>query len=100
MRDIVFSKTSKECLACKYYGDCSTKRLVMCALKEMPPKMVAEAGERATMPLAEDLLVKHDYRNIKVAEGTEITIDLEDIKKQLEKDFYKALGCPFMQNGA
>lgn len=22
---------------------------------------------------------------------------LEDMKKQLEKDFYKALGCPFME---
>ena len=27
----VFSKTSEKCLACKYYDDCDSKRMVMCA---------------------------------------------------------------------
>lgn len=93
----VFSKTSDECLQCSYFDDCDKKRMVMCAVKEIPPPMMERAAESVSMPLAEDLLVKHDYRDIKVGENTTITIDLEDMKKQLEKDFYKALGCPFME---
>lgn len=93
----VFSKTSDECLQCYYFDDCDKKRMVMCAVKEMPHPIIEKAAESVSMPLAEDLLVKHDFRNIKVGENTTITIDLEDMKKQLEKDFYKALGCPFME---
>lgn len=93
----VFSKTSEECLHCKYFNDCDKKRLVMCAVKEVPPPMLERAAESVSMPLIEDIAVKHDYRDIKVGENTTITIDLEDMKKQLEKDFYKALGCPFME---
>lgn len=96
----VFSKTSEKCLACKYYDDCDSKRMVMCALREMPPTLAKSAEQSAGMPLTQDLLVKHDYRDIKVGEDTTVTIDLEDLKKQMEKDFYKALGCPFMSNGA
>lgn len=92
----VFSKTSDECLQCSYFDDCDNKRMVLCAVKEMPP-MIERAAESVSMPLAEDLLVRHDYRDIKVGENTTITIDLEDMKKQLEKDFYKALGCPFIE---
>lgn len=93
----VFSKTSDECLHCKYFNDCDKKRLVMCAVKEMPPLMMERAAESVSMPLTEDLAVNHDYRDIKVGENTTIAIDLEDIKKRMEKDFYKALGCPFME---
>lgn len=93
----VFSKTSDECLQCVYFNDCDKKRLVACAMKELPPQIAAKAAENVSMPIVEDLVVKHDYRNIKVGENTTVTIDLEDMKKQIEKDFYKALGCPFME---
>lgn len=93
----VFSKTSDECLHCKYFNDCDNKRLVMCAVKEVPPPMLERAAESVSMPLMEELAVEHDYRDVKVGENTTITIDLEDIKKRMEKDFYKALGCPFME---
>ena len=93
----VFSKTSDECLQCSYYEDCDKKRLVMCAVKEMPPQVAEKAAESVSMPFVEDLAVKHDYRDVKIAEYTTITIDLEDLKKQMEKDFYRALGCPFME---
>lgn len=92
-----FSKTSDECLQCTYFNDCDKKRLVMCAVKEMPQQIAEKAAESVSMPLTEDIAVKHDCRDIKVGENTTITIDLEDIKKQMEKDFYKALGCPFME---
>lgn len=42
-----------------------------------------------------DMLVKHDYRDIKIAENTTVTIDLEKMKKDLAEDFYKAINCSF-----
>lgn len=94
--DRVFSKTSDECLQCVYFNDCDKKRLVVCAMKETPIQIAAKVAESVSMPLIEDLVVKHDYRNIKIGENTTLTIDLEDLKKQMEKEFYKSLGCPFM----
>lgn len=67
------------------------------AVKKVPPPMLERAAESVSMPLTEDIAVKHDYRDIKVGENTTITIDFEDIKKRMEKDLYKALGCPFME---
>ena len=49
----------------------------------------------AAMPLAQPLLVPHDYRNVKVAEGMAITIDLEDLKKQLVESHYKKIGLNY-----
>lgn len=94
---VVFSKTSDECLQCAHFNDCDKKRLVACAMKELPTQIAAKAAESVSMPLVEDLAVKHDYRNIKVDENTTVTIDLEDLKRQMEKDFYKSLGCSFME---
>jgi hypothetical protein len=55
----------------------------------------AEISQDAAAPIA----VKHDYRNIKVAEDTHITIDLEDMKRQLERDLYKDM-LPELHYGA
>lgn len=57
-------------------------------------KYLNEAAESAANPLAEDIAVKHDYRNVKVADGMTITIDLEEIKRKMKEDFYKELS-PF-----
>ena len=44
--------------------------------------------------IAAEILVKHDYRNIKISETQTITVDLEEMKKDLERRIYKALGYP------
>lgn len=49
----------------------------------------------ATMPLTQPLLVPHDYRNIKVAEDMTVTIDLEELKKQLVENHYKKIGLNY-----
>lgn len=41
---------------------------------------------------AQPLTVKHNYRNVKVGENTTITIDVEELKKQLQADIYKSMG--------
>lgn len=49
-----------------------------------------------TSPIIEDMaspvLKAHDYRNVKVAENTTITIDVEELKERMRKDIYKKAG--------
>lgn len=58
------------------------------------------AEENLTQPIMADMLVKHDYRDIKIAENTTVTIDLEKMKKNLAEDLYKVINCSFLQGGA
>lgn len=97
---IVYSKTSEKCKACKYHDDCDSKRMVMCAMAEFPPSIIAPAAESADAPLMQNMSVKHDYRTIRAGNGMNFDIDLEDVKEQLERDLYKVLNCPFLNCGA
>ena len=45
------------------------------------------------------VMVKHEYRDIKIDASTTVTIDLEDIKKQLAEDFYRSQGIGIMLGG-
>lgn len=92
-----FSMDAPECQVCQYYNDCKHKRRVACAYLE---PITNPAAAEITQPIVVDVAVKHDYRNIKIAENTTVTIDLEDMKKKLEEDIYKAINCSFLQGGA
>ena len=41
---------------------------------------------------AQPLTVKHNYRNIKVGVHTTVTIDVEELKKQIQAEIYKSMG--------
>ena len=45
------------------------------------------------------VMVKHDYRDIKIDASTTVTIDLEDIKKRLAEDFYRSQRIGLMLGG-
>ncbi len=92
-----FSIDAPECQCCSNYNDCKNKRRVKCIYLEPLTNTVAT---ELTQPIMEDMLVKHDYRNIKVGENTTVTIDLEEMKKKLTEDFYEAIRCSFLQGGA
>lgn len=62
------------------------------AERYLPEPMLASATMPSTEELAAPVLRKHDYRNVKVAENTTITIDLEELKEQMKQDFYKSVG--------
>ena len=49
-------------------------------------------SENVSVPV----MVKHDYRDIKIDASTTVTINLEDIKKQLAEDFYRSQGIGLM----
>lgn len=82
---------ASKCRNCDKRDTCDYKKMELCAYIEEPPLMA-----EITMPTAADLIqpmmIKHDYRDIKVNENTTITIDVEELKRQMEKDIYKAVG--------
>lgn len=64
-------------------------------IKSRPPQLAMSAAMPLAQESAQPLLVPHDYRNVKVADGMTITIDLEDLKKQLVESHYKQIGLNY-----
>lgn len=90
---MALSKDSDKCKKCELYDVCTNKRLELCAY--ITPTIEAPAMQ----PLALDAITKHDYRDVKIAENTTVTIDLEELKKKLEDEIYKSFGCSFLKEG-
>lgn len=88
---MALSKEHPKCKECEHRDDCDEKRMVACAVYN---EMAAPVTSELTMPLAQDVMVKHDYRDIKIGENTTVTVDLEEMKKRLTESIYKQLGCP------
>ena len=64
-------------------------------IKEKSEQFVMQAGLPAGQLASQPLLVPHDYRNIKVANGMTITIDLEELKKRLVESYYEKIGLNY-----
>ena len=84
------SRLSKKCRECPFKEKCSKKRME--AEGYLPEPVLASAIMPSIEELSAPVLKQHDYRNVKVAEGMEITIDLEELKEQMKQDFYKSVG--------
>ncbi|MGW8114050.1 hypothetical protein ACVS9P_02505 [Caproicibacterium sp. NSD3] len=76
------SRLSEQCRKCRYANTCQHKRMEAVAVMAQASMPSAES---AAMPA----LVKHDYRNVKITENTTVTIDLEEMKENMRKSFYK-----------
>ena len=76
------SRMAEKCVQCPYKEKCDKKRMEALAMASMP------AAGHASQPA----LIRHDYRDIKIAPNTTVTIDLEEMKRQAKKDFYKNMG--------
>ena len=76
------TRMAKMCRECPFKDKCKNKRLE----KEAYLTPVIS-------PIIEDVALKaHDYRNVKVAEKTTITIDVEDLKERMRKEIYRQAG--------
>lgn len=91
------SRLSAKCRACPLMEKCDHKRLGAEAYLE--PSVAASAAYPLVERLVEPVMIKHDYRNVKVAENTVITIDLEELKRQIEKAFYNQTGLGIQLGG-
>lgn len=83
-------RLSKKCRECPFKETCGKKRME--AEGYLPEPMLASATMPSAAEMAAPVLREHDYRSVKVAEGMTLTIDLEELKKQMEQDFYKSVG--------
>lgn len=86
------SKQYEKCEVCKYKNDCDNKRMVACAYIQKP-NVLSPLVNDVSQPLTQDLAVKHDYRDIYIDVNTTITIDLEEIKRNIAKEISKELHC-------
>jgi hypothetical protein len=74
-------RLATKCAVCEWRYECSNKRFETVGYYSI----AEQAQQRYAEPIASKILVKHDYRHIKVAENTTVTIDLEDIKRELHE---------------
>lgn len=86
------SKVSEMCKGCPRAATCNNKRLEACAEIKLEPNFRADSAACLTSSCAAEMLVKHDYRDVKIAPNITVTIDLEDVKKKLKEDLYKNSG--------
>lgn len=77
------SKMCKECRECSFKDICNNKRMVSFAAYSEPKSM-----SNATQ-LREPIAVKHTPVTINLGNNTKVETSLEEIKKQMEKEFYK-----------
>lgn len=79
------TRMAAKCRKCPFVSKCKCKRL------EAEGYLVPASAE-ISQPMAQEVLAKHDYRDVKVGESTTITIDIEELKKQLEREIYRQAG--------
>lgn len=91
------TRLSAKCRACPFVEKCDHKRLEAEAYLE--PSVAASAAYPLVEGLVEPVMIEHDYRSVKVAENTVITIDLEELKRQMEKEFYNQAGLGIQFGG-
>lgn len=87
------SRLSQKCRSCPYVSKCSVKCLESEAYME--PNLAASVTVPSGSEMIQPMAVKHDYRDIKISEGVTITIDVEEFKEQMRKDFYRKMGIGF-----
>ena len=85
------SRLSKKCRSCPYVSKCSMKRLEAEAYM-VEPNLTASAAVPSGAEMLQPMAVKHEYLDIEISEGTTITIDVEELKEQMRKDFYRKIG--------
>lgn len=96
---MVLKRLSELCLNCEHKDNCDKKRMEACGVLEYEP-IQQPYTEPIAQPLQQEYLVKHDYRDVKIAENTTVTIDLEELKRKAVEDFYKSIHGDFLQGGA
>lgn len=72
---MALKRLANECARCPKKSTCQHKRMECVGMLE-------DAATPVAAPIMADIAVKHDYREVKVAPNTTVTIDLEDLKRQ------------------
>lgn len=68
---------------------------IVSKIKSRPQPFAMSAAMPLSQEMAQPMLVPHDYRNVKVADGMTITIDLEDLKRKLTDRICEEIGLNY-----
>ncbi len=68
---------------------------IVSKIKRRPQPFAMSAAMPLAKEMAQPMLVPHDYRNVKVADGMTITIDLEDLKRKLADRICEKIGLNY-----
>ena len=79
------TRIAKMCRVCPFKDKCKNKRL-------QKEAYLAPFTSSIIEDMASPVLKAHDYRNVKVAENTTVTIDVEDLKERMRKEIYRQAG--------
>lgn len=82
---MTLSRLCAECAKCPKVDTCDHKRMEMVGFLE-------PTSATANSELPNSVIVPHEYRQVKIAPNTTVTIDLEDIKKEIEQSIAKQAG--------
>lgn len=94
-KTVSVSRVSAMCRGCPRRDWCKHIRMeaMACAVPDDLDRMNVAA--RSASPLVaeqtEPAAMKHNYRDVEIANGITIKIDLEDIRKKIIDDFYRGL---------
>ena len=80
----ILRKIAIKCKRCKKRNICDHKRFVACAYRDLPANSNELTGS-ITVSAVAPVLRKRETRTIYLTPNDQITIDLEDIKKELNK---------------
>lgn len=91
------SKLHDKCKECKYKDTCDNKRMVACALAEMPKPNIKNATIPNTGPLIQPFSRKHTPITIKMGEHGAINTSIEEIHGKISNEINKAfqINCGF-----
>ena len=81
------SKMSEKCKGCPEQDTCTHKKMECVGILQPSAETISS---NISMPM----LQPHDYRQVTIAPNTTVTIDLEDLKKELEDRIYRSIGVP------
>gem|GEM_PF-443287 len=90
------TKLHEGCKECKYENNCNEKRMVACAVMELPPNI----GANIKAPIKDNLGMPTARKNASITINmgdTKIDTSLEEIAKRIEEDFYKKMRCDFIK---
>ena len=79
------TRMAKMCRECPFKDKCKNKWLEKEAYLAPVVSPIIEN-------MASPVLKAHDYRNVKVAENTTVTIDTEELKERMRKEIYRQAG--------
>lgn len=79
------TRMAKVCRKCLFRDTCTHKRMEKMSYLSPTSTPIME-------DLASPVLKAHNYRDVKVAEGMTITIDVEELKDRMRKDIYRKAG--------